>query len=52
MIDTIFGTNLTLFEGVKAEPRLKDFDANARLLNLRYQGKKYSISAGGATVTS
>jgi hypothetical protein len=52
VIDTIFGANLTLFDGVKAQPRLKDFDANARLVNLRYQGKRYSISERGAAVTS
>ena len=52
VIDTIFGANLTLFDGVKTEPRLKDFDATARLVNLRYQGKNYSISEGGPTVTS
>jgi hypothetical protein len=52
VIDTIFGAELTLFDGVKAEARLKDFDANARLVNLRYQGKKYSISDRGAAVTS
>jgi len=52
VINTIFGADLTLFDGVKVQPRLKDFDANARLVNLRCQGKKYSISERGATVTS
>jgi TAT (twin-arginine translocation) pathway signal sequence len=52
VIDTIFGANLTLFDGVKAQPRLKDFDADARLVNLRYQKKKYSISKRGAVVTN
>ena len=52
VIDTIFGAELTLFNGVKAQPRLKDFDVNARLVNLRYQGKKYSISERGAAATS
>jgi hypothetical protein len=52
VIDTIFGANLTLFDGVTADPRLEDFDTSARLVNLRYQGKKYSISGRGATVTS
>ena len=51
VIDTIFGVNLTLFDGVKAQTRLQDFDANARLVNLRCQGKKYSISEQGATAT-
>jgi hypothetical protein len=51
VIDTIFGANLTLFDGIKIQPRLKDFDANARLVNLRYQSKKYAISERGAAVT-
>lgn len=52
VIDTIFGTNLTLFEGLRVQPKLKDFDADARLVNLRYQGKKYAISSNGATIVS
>ncbi len=52
VIDTIFGADLTLFDGVKAQPQLNDFDAKARLVNLRHQGKKYSISAEGAAVAS
>ena len=46
----VIGANLTLFDGVRIQPRLKDFDANARLVNLRYQGKNYSISGRGAAV--
>jgi hypothetical protein len=52
VIDTIFGASLTLFDGVDVNPRLKDFDANARLLNLRYQGKNYTISGRGARTTN
>jgi hypothetical protein len=48
VIDTIFGADLTLFDGVKLHPRLADFDAKARLVNLRYQNKNYVISAKGA----
>lgn len=50
VIDTLFGANLTLFDGFKAQPKLKEFDANARLVNLRHQGKRYAISSNGATV--
>jgi len=50
VIDTIFGANLGLFDGLKAQPKLKDFDASARLVNLRYQGKKYAISGAGTTL--
>ena len=52
VIDSIFGANLGLFGGLKAQPKLKDFDVNARLVNVRYQGKKYAISGSGATVLS
>ena len=50
VIDTIFGANPTLFDGLKAQPKLADFDAKARLVNLRHQGKQYSISAKGASL--
>jgi hypothetical protein len=50
VIDTLFGANLTLFDGFKAQPKLKEFDANARLVNMRHQGKRYAISSNGATV--
>jgi len=50
VIDTIFGVNPTLFDGLKAQPKLADFDAKARLVNLRHQGKQYSISAKGASL--
>jgi hypothetical protein len=49
VIDTIFGANLSLFDGVKAKPKLADFDSRARLTNLRHQGKNYVISAKGAS---
>lgn len=51
VIDTIFGANLGLFDGLKAKPKLKDFDAHARLVNLRHQGKKYTISETGANLS-
>jgi hypothetical protein len=50
VIDTIFGADLRLFGGVNAQPQLQDFDANARLVNLRHQGEKYVISRNGAAV--
>jgi hypothetical protein len=52
VIDTIFGANLTLFDGIKATPKLRDFDSKARLVNLRYQEKKYVISAKGSALAS
>lgn len=34
VIGTIFGANLTLFEGFGIQSRLTDFDPKARLVNL------------------
>ena len=47
VIDTIFGVNLSLSDGVSAKPKLADFDPKARLTNLRHQGKNYVVSAKG-----
>jgi hypothetical protein len=44
VVDTIFGANLTLFDGIRVRSNLADFDAKARLVNLRYQNKNYLIS--------
>ena len=52
VIDTIFGADLTLSNGVQVQSRVADFDANARLRNLRHQGKNYLVSAKGATAVS
>jgi hypothetical protein len=52
VIDTIFGANLTLFEGIGIQSRLADFDPKARLVNLRYQGKNYVISSGKARLST
>jgi hypothetical protein len=50
VIDTIFGADVTLFDGIKVKSRLADFDAKARLVNLRYQKKNYAISEGKAQI--
>lgn len=51
VINTIFGANLTLFDGIKTDPKLTDFDAKARLVSLRYQGKNYVVSGKAASLT-
>jgi hypothetical protein len=51
LIDTVFGADLTLFDGVRVQSRLADFDAKARLVGLRYQGRHYSISNQQATLS-
>ncbi len=50
VIDTIFGANLTLFDGMYTQPRLSEFDPDARLVNLRHQGKNYLVSGKGAAL--
>jgi hypothetical protein len=50
VIDTVFGADLTLFDGLKTQSKLADFDSKARLVNLRHQGKKYVISAKGSAL--
>jgi hypothetical protein len=44
VIDSIFGADLTLFEGIRVKSRLADFDPGARLVNVPYHGKSYTIS--------
>jgi hypothetical protein len=48
VIDSIFGVELTLDEGIRVRSHIGDFDGSAQLLNLRYQGKYYTISREGA----
>jgi len=48
VIDSIFNAQLTLFDGVHAQPRLAEFDPEARLEGLHYQGAEYTITQRGA----
>ncbi len=47
-IDSIFGAELTLYDGVKVTSRVTDFDPEAKLINLNYQGQNYTVSREGA----
>ena len=47
-IDSIFGADLTLYDGLKVASRVTDFDAAAKLINLNYQGQNYTVSREGA----
>lgn len=49
VVNTIFGADLTLFDGIRVQSKLGEFDAKARLVNLRYQNKNYLISNNAAT---
>ena len=48
VIDTIFGVDLPLHGEPQAHSRVLDFDSQARLLNLRHQGRLYEIDHLGA----
>jgi hypothetical protein len=48
VIDTIFGADLTLYDGVHVKTHLADFDPAARLVNVQYQGKKIDVNRDGA----
>ena len=50
VIDSVFGANLTLYDGVQIQSRLADFDPKAKLVNLRHQGKTYTISSSTKTL--
>jgi hypothetical protein len=47
VIESIFGVEPTLYDGLRATPRLAAFDPHARLEGLRYQGAEYAVSASG-----
>jgi hypothetical protein len=47
VIESIFGVEPTLYDGLRAAPRLAAFDPHARLEGLHYQGSEYSVSQSG-----
>jgi len=51
VIDSIFGADLTLYDGIRLNSHLADFDPDAKLLNVNYQGKSYTITRLGARRT-
>jgi hypothetical protein len=52
IIDSVFGVNLTLFDGLRVTSRIADFDPGAKLVNLKVQGKNYTITGKGHSETS
>ena len=48
IIESIFGANLSLYDGLEVKSRVTDFDSEAKLLNVNYQGKSYTIARQGA----
>jgi hypothetical protein len=51
VIDSVFGADLTLGQGIRVQSRLADFDPEAELRNMDYQGKIYKINRNGAAIT-
>jgi len=48
VIDSIFGAELTMSDGIRVNSRLTGFDPAARLEGLRYQGNLYTVTKDGA----
>jgi hypothetical protein len=47
VIDSIFGAELTMSDGIRVASRLAEFDTNARLEDLPYQGGLYTVTREG-----
>ncbi|MFV0388080.1 MAG: hypothetical protein ACK5NT_04935 [Pyrinomonadaceae bacterium] len=47
IVDSLFGIDAGLFGEITAKPNFSNFDSNARLLNVNYQGKKFVASKKG-----
>jgi hypothetical protein len=47
VIDTIFGVEPTLYNGLHAAPKLGEFDPAARLEQIHYQGGEYAAGSNG-----
>jgi len=48
VIDSIFGADLSLYDGLRVHSRVADFDSEAKLLNVNYQRRSYTITQQGA----
>ncbi len=48
VVDSLFGADQTLYDGIQVNSRLDDFDAESKLLNVPYQGKLFTVSKQGA----
>ena len=47
VVEGIFGVDASLDAGITAKPQFDDFDPNARLLGLGYQGHLYDVDRNG-----
>jgi hypothetical protein len=48
VIDSIFGADLTMADGIRVNSRVAQFDPHARLEGGRYQGSFYAVTKDGA----
>lgn len=48
VIDSIFGADWSLTEGLRIDSRVAEFDPDARLEGLHYQGQLYTVTKDGA----
>ncbi len=44
VVDTLFGADLTLYDGIQLNSHIADFDPNAQLQGLRYQGEDTQLA--------
>lgn len=51
VINSIFGADLTLFDGIKMRSQVADFDPEEKLVNLDCQETDYSVTRKGAMNT-
>ncbi|KXK06971.1 MAG: hypothetical protein UZ17_ACD001000288 [Acidobacteria bacterium OLB17] len=49
IVDSIFGVKAGLFGEISAKPNFSEFDQNAELRNLNYQGRKFTVNRRGLT---
>jgi hypothetical protein len=49
VVEGIFGVSAGLDGSIAAAPRFGDFDPDARLLRLPYQGRLYDVNRAGIT---
>ncbi len=47
IVDSVFGINAGLFGKITAKPQFGNFDANAELRNINYQGKRHTATKSG-----
>ncbi|MCC6329540.1 MAG: hypothetical protein IT174_13575 [Acidobacteria bacterium] len=47
IVDSLFGVNAGLFDGITAKPQFGKFDPKAELRNINYQGKRHTAGKNG-----